>query len=110
MSGSGVGTGQGAAAPTGSYAGSAEAARNPGDLKPKGKNITEGGFDTGAPNASGNTDIGSKNDPGRVAELQFQKETTQSAYDAGNGPRQAGGKVSGERDPAYGVLKSDETA
>ncbi|CAK4030584.1 Hypothetical predicted protein [Lecanosticta acicola] len=34
---------------------------------PKGKNIQEGGFDSGAPNASFTTDIGGKNDPGRVA-------------------------------------------
>ena len=40
-------------------------------LKPKGKNIQEGGFDSSAPNASFTTDIGGKNDPGRVALEQF---------------------------------------
>lgn len=33
--------------------------------RPKGANLTEGGFDSGAPNASFTAEIGSKNDPGR---------------------------------------------
>lgn len=41
------------------------------NFAPKGKNIQEGGFDSSAPNASFNTDIGGKNDPGRVAAQGF---------------------------------------
>lgn len=41
------------------------------NFKPKGENLTEGGFDSDAPNASFNNDIGGKNDPGRVAESKF---------------------------------------
>lgn len=55
--------------------------------KPKGKNITEGGFDSDpSNNASFNNEIGTENDPGRVAEQTFQN-TTQSAS-GGTGPRQ----------------------
>lgn len=38
---------------------------------PKGKNLQEGGFDSSAPNASFNSDVGSKNDPGRAALGRF---------------------------------------
>ena len=55
--------------------------------KPKGKNITEGGFDSNSNNnASFNNEIGTENDPGRVAEQTFQN-TTQSASGV-TGPRQ----------------------
>jgi hypothetical protein len=57
---------------------------------PHGKNITEGGFDGGAPNASFNGDIGGKNDPGRKALGDMQRNALQAAGDAG-GERQ--GKV-----------------
>lgn len=54
--------------------------------KPHGKNITEGGFDADdSKNASFNSDIGSKNDPGRAAE-QGMRLKTQSAG-GGTGPR-----------------------
>lgn len=73
------------------------------DFKPKGKNITEGGFDSDAPNASFNTDIGGKDDPGRVALEQMEGENTPFA--GGAGPKQ--GEVS--NDGQYDVLK-DESA
>ncbi|KAL3427137.1 hypothetical protein PVAG01_00646 [Phlyctema vagabunda] len=42
--------------------------------KPKGKNLTEGGFsDDDGKNASFNGDIGGKNDPGRLAEQGFDR-------------------------------------
>jgi hypothetical protein len=44
---------------------------------PHGKNITEGGFDANAPNASFNNDIGGKNDPGRKALRDMQKSALQ---------------------------------
>jgi len=93
-------------APTGGYAGAAELGRDPGELKPHGKNITEGGFDSGAPNASFNQDIGGKKDPGRFAEANFQKRNAQSAFDSGSGPRQSQVTDDGQ----YGTLRSEEDA
>ncbi|KAF2865161.1 hypothetical protein BDV95DRAFT_612950 [Massariosphaeria phaeospora] len=58
-------------APTGSYAGSAAAARGPGELKPKGKNITETD-DLEGKHEFG--EVGTEKDPGRAAELAFQKK------------------------------------
>ncbi|TGO19079.1 hypothetical protein BTUL_0006g01160 [Botrytis tulipae] len=52
--------------------------------KPKGKNLTEGGFESNdAKNASFTSEIGSKNDPSRLAEQKMQRENAQSANDAG---------------------------
>lgn len=90
-------------APTGAYAGSAIPEEV---LKPKGKNITEGGFDDSAPNASFNQEIGTEKDPGRVAEQQFEARNAQSGFDSGRGPRQNG--VTGET--AYDALNSNESA
>ncbi|KAF2140641.1 uncharacterized protein K452DRAFT_252433 [Aplosporella prunicola CBS 121167] len=59
-------------------------------LKPHGKNITEGGFDSSAPNASFSGDIGGKNDPGRLAENKIAGTNAQSAHDSATGPRQGG--------------------
>ena len=99
--GSGVPTG-----PTGGYAGSGDVARNPGDFKPKGKNITEGGFDSSAPNASfNNAEIGSKKDPGRVAEANYQLRDAQPGADAGR-PKDKG--TTG--DSQYGALNREEAA
>lgn len=50
---------------------------NLGDKKVKG-NVTEGGFDPDAPNASFRTDIGSRMDPGRDAENNFQRSAVES--------------------------------
>jgi len=73
--------------------------------KPKGQNITEGGFSSDAPNASFNNDIGGKNDPGRLAEQKMQLHTAQSGGDAG-GPRQKG--VTG--DGQFDALSNNESA
>ncbi|KAL9033689.1 MAG: hypothetical protein Q9214_007393 [Letrouitia sp. 1 TL-2023] len=71
--------------------------------KPKGKNITEGGFDDDpSKNASFTSDIGDKNDPGRLAEQQFQTSTQTSA--GGKGPRQ--NEITG--DGQYSVLDTDQ--
>ncbi|KAF2087431.1 hypothetical protein K490DRAFT_41952, partial [Saccharata proteae CBS 121410] len=77
-----------------------------GHLKPKGKNLTEGGFDSDAPNASFNSEIGSKNDPGRVAEAEIQRRQAESGPDAGSGPRQSG--VTGEH--PYSALDNETSA
>lgn len=53
------------------------------ESKPKGQNITEGGFDSDAPNASFNTDIGGKNDPGRVALGKMEASDTPVSGGAG---------------------------
>jgi hypothetical protein len=85
-------------APTGSYPAHAD----PSTQKPKGKNITEGGFDTGAPNASFNSDIGDKNDPGRRAEANFQNRDAQPGV-----PLQSKNDAN---TTVYDALKSDEAA
>ena len=74
--------------------------------KPHGKNITEGGFDVDdSNNASFTSEIGSKNDPGRKAENNFQAQA-QSAS-GGTGPRQYGSQGKGEG--TYGVLDTDQS-
>ncbi|GIZ40577.1 hypothetical protein CKM354_000391000 [Cercospora kikuchii] len=60
--------------------------------QPKGQNLQEGGFDSGAPNASFTTDIGGKNDPGRVALNAAQEKNVPSS--GGAGPRE--GQVSND--------------
>jgi hypothetical protein len=55
----------------------------PPKSRPHGRDITEGGFDDSAPNASFNQDIGGKNDPGRLAEQQFAKSNARNAATAG---------------------------
>ena len=74
--------------------------------KPKGKNITEGGFDDDpSNNASFTSDIGTENDPGRKAEGDMQK-VAQSAV-GGTGPRQAPGESDNSQ---YDVLATDQSA
>ncbi len=71
--------------------------------KPHGKNITEGGseFDE-AKNTSYSGEIGSKEDPGRAAEEQFQTKTQTSA--GGKGQPQSGLTKDGQ----YDVLETDQ--
>jgi hypothetical protein len=62
-----------------------------GQLKPKGRNIKEGGFDDDdTKNASFTGEMGTENDPGRAAEQKFQRENAEAGPDAGTGPRQKG--------------------
>ena len=71
---------------------------------PKGKNITEGGFDSDpSQNASFNNEIGTENDPGRAAEQKFAN-TAQSAS-GGTGPNQKMGDSDGSQ---YDVLQSEQ--
>lgn len=73
-----------------------------GSIKPKGKNITEGGFDDDADkNVSFTSDIGSENDPGRAAESVFQKQAQKVA---GGGPTQT--KIT--NDGQYAVLDEEQ--
>ncbi len=74
--------------------------------KPKGRNITEGDVPDDAPNASFTAEIGSADDPGRLAEQKMQLRTAESALDAGHGPRQK--KINPEGQ--YDALNSDEPA
>ena len=73
---------------------------------PKGANLTEGGFESNdRNNASFNSDIGTKNDPGRAAELKFQRANADAAGDAAR-PRQKGTTA----DTHYDALDRDESA
>jgi hypothetical protein len=73
---------------------------------PKGKNLTEGGFESDdSKNASFNSDIGSKNDPGRLAELKMQKQNADAAGDSAM-PRQK--DIKG--DNAFDALSGDTNA
>ncbi|KAF2838413.1 hypothetical protein M501DRAFT_1032331 [Patellaria atrata CBS 101060] len=87
----GSGTNNGGIAPTGAYSGSADGVlENQGVFAPKGKNITEGDFDSDAPNASFNSEIATKDDPGRAAENKFQRQNAEAGADA-----------AGSRKPAF---------
>lgn len=89
---------------TGGYAGAAESAQDPGVFKPKGNNINEGGFPKDSQNASfNNAEIGSKDDPGRVAEQNFAQKNAKAP---GDGVRE--GQVSDST--VYDALKSSENA
>jgi len=96
-------------APTGGYVGSADGARASEELQPKGRNLKEGeGFEGNEPNASfSNAEIGSADDPGRVAELAFQKRNAHTAGSAA-GSTQVGNAEQGTG--VYDALKSEERA
>lgn len=71
--------------------------------KPKGKNLTEGGFDDDpSNNASFTAEIGSENDPGRVSESVFQRQAESVA--GGRGSRQGGVRGEGQ----YAVLEDEQ--
>jgi hypothetical protein len=73
---------------------------------PKGKNLTEGGFESDDnKNASFNNEIGTKNDPGRLAEEKMLRENADAGGDAAF-PRQKG--ASG--DNQYQALGGDTAA
>ena len=80
---------------------------NVGGPKPKGKNITEGGFDEDAPNASYTTEIGTDQDPGRLGMGDAQRRAAESGADAGGGPRQKG--IDGGQG-GFDVLSSERDA
>lgn len=71
---------------------------------PKGKNLTEGGFESDdSKNASFTSDIGDENDPGRAAEQQFEKQNQAAS---GGYPSQTGTDGSGQ----YDALGGDTSA
>jgi hypothetical protein len=73
---------------------------------PHGKNLTEGGFESDdRKNASFNQEIGTNNNPGRLAELKMQRANADAAGDAGM-PRQNG--ITGDNE--YEALSSDTPA
>jgi len=73
---------------------------------PKGKNLTEGGFESDdSKNASFTSDIGTENDPGRLAEERMLRENADPAGDAAM-PRQQG--LSGVNE--YDALGGDTPA
>lgn len=66
------------------------------DNKPKGTNLTEGGFDSDdTKNASFNAEIGSKDDPGRLAEDKIQRQNADEGASAAQ-TRQYGQGVGGD--------------
>jgi hypothetical protein len=68
--------------------------------------LTEGGFESDdSKNASFNQEIGTKNDPGRLAELKMQRANAGGAGDAAI-PRQKG--VTGDNE--YDALSGDAPA
>lgn len=79
---------------------------NPGQTgKPKGKNITEGGFDEGDDkNVSFTSEIGSEDDPGRLAEGGMQRMTQSSS--GSTAPRQGMGQSDNSQ---YDVLDTDQS-
>lgn len=83
-------------------------------MKPKGKNLTEGGFDNDpAHNASFTSGIASKNDPGRGAELQFEAQNSQnpiSAAGAVHGGVGIAGETERKSEQPYGALGSEQEA
>ncbi|KAN0112742.1 hypothetical protein V8E51_005693 [Hyaloscypha variabilis] len=73
---------------------------------PHGKNLTEGGFESNdSKNASFNQEIGTKNDPGRLAEEKIFRANADTAGDASM-PRQKG--VTGDNE--YDALGGDTPA
>ncbi|PCG93958.1 Hypothetical protein PENO1_080820 [Penicillium occitanis (nom. inval.)] len=77
--------------------------QNMGNTKPNGVNIKEGGFDSNPKNnASFNSDIGTNNDPGRLAEQTFQK------YKAQSGANAAYTNPTVDANQPYGNLGSDQ--
>ncbi|KAL8832157.1 MAG: hypothetical protein Q9191_000430 [Dirinaria sp. TL-2023a] len=86
-----------------SYVGSVQS--QPGqEGKPKGKNITEGGFDEDpSKNASFNSDIGTDDDPGRRAENEMQRATQAAA--GSTAPRQKKGNSDNSQ---YDVLETEQ--
>ncbi|KAK4546796.1 hypothetical protein LTR36_001528 [Oleoguttula mirabilis] len=89
-------TGGGSDENTAPNSGSTTSSSNTGSdsTKPKGENITEGGFSSEDPNASFTTDIGGQNDPGRAA---LGKMAAAPAA-GGAGPRQDGVSGDGQYD------------
>jgi hypothetical protein len=74
------------------------------EQKPKGKNLTEGGFDDDAKNTNSVSEIGTEDDPGRLAEEKFERINAQPGSDAG-GPRQSNAIGDNVR---YGALEDTE--
>ncbi|CAI6332739.1 unnamed protein product [Periconia digitata] len=64
----------------GGYAGASETAQNPGVKQPKGKNLTE---DSNLEGKTAFGEVGTEQDPGRVAEQAFAQRAAQPGADAG---------------------------
>ncbi|PYH48366.1 uncharacterized protein BP01DRAFT_353510 [Aspergillus saccharolyticus JOP 1030-1] len=77
-----------------------------GNTKPKGNNLKEGGIPDDAPNASYTTDIGSENDPGRLAQGGFQLRSAES----GPAGTPAGRQKGVDNQQPFQALQSDQRA
>ncbi|KAH8811176.1 hypothetical protein F5884DRAFT_267068 [Xylogone sp. PMI_703] len=78
-----------------------------GSTKPKGANLKEGVDIDDSNNASWTTDIGSENDPGRLAANQFKHSGSGSATSATGGPRQT--ELEKDSQP-YAPLQAEQEA
>ncbi|RAH65072.1 uncharacterized protein BO66DRAFT_217221 [Aspergillus aculeatinus CBS 121060] len=79
---------------------------NLGNTKPKGINLKEGDIPDDAPNASYTTDIGSENDPGRLAQGGFQLKSAES----GPAGTPAGRQKGVDNQQPFQALQSDQRA
>ncbi|RAK70942.1 uncharacterized protein BO72DRAFT_393187, partial [Aspergillus fijiensis CBS 313.89] len=79
---------------------------NLGNTKPKGTNLKEGDIPDDAPNASYTTDIGSENDPGRLAQGGFQLKSAES----GPAGTPAGRQKGVDNQQPFQALQSDQRA
>ncbi|PYI21609.1 hypothetical protein BO99DRAFT_410832 [Aspergillus violaceofuscus CBS 115571] len=79
---------------------------NLGNTKPKGTNLQEGDIPDDAPNASYTTDIGSENDPGRLAQGGFQLRSAES----GPAGTPAGRQKGVDDQQPFQALQSDQRA
>ncbi|MCJ1306651.1 hypothetical protein MMC25_000294 [Agyrium rufum] len=74
--------------------------------KPKGTNITEGGFESDDKNnASFNTDVDSENDPARLANQKMQRMNASTTGEHSGGPAETGTAEDGSG--AYDALGSE---
>lgn len=82
--------------------------KNVGNTWPNGQNLREGGFNNDDRyNASFNSDIGSKQDPGRLAENYYARDFSQTVGAAADGgPTQKGL----DKQTWYQPLKRDQSA
>jgi len=85
----------------------ASVTRNLGSAKPKGANLKEDLDIDDSRNASWNTDIGSKDDPGRLAENQFQLNNSENTGNAARGARSTGHEAVSQ---PYAPLRAEEPA
>ncbi|PGH00977.1 hypothetical protein GX51_05526 [Blastomyces parvus] len=91
--------------------------QSPYSMKPKGVNLTEGGFDEDDQdhNASFTSEIGSENDPGRLAELRYESRNAETPGEAAApldrpSDESRGGRGQRKGGQPYAALEPEEEA